>query len=275
MPSGGSGAGWLVWRGSCAAPFGEPGTPCSSTAAILAYARDEGPARLGESASAAEAAELLVCLVRADFDARSRDDVVVGDDAGSRSLPGNYMRVYQRFESIRKLAVDGWADGALVLTRSLVTAAVRSIWLVDPPDRAERDTDHLMLDEYEQNAKMFCAILADDPEDRRWFEEQLAEALECKREVERWLEEADLPKTKQVPNEREMAKSIGFGHVYDVVYRFASGAVHHFPDLHAWHSLVQSPRLGTTSGPILYARKTLEGLTVRSSGRSRSTPSFS
>lgn len=50
-----------------------------------------------------------------------------------------YVRAFRCFDSIRILAADGRSEDALILTRSLVSIALRTLYLVQPDDHEERE----------------------------------------------------------------------------------------------------------------------------------------
>ena len=134
-----------------------------------------------------------------------------------------YGRAYRCFQAIRVLCDDPQSDGddPLILTRALLSLALRSLWPVstgDPADReerAQRRTWRTMTEEI----KRLQAL--NDPTDA----EHLDQVQKDVAAVEAWFASRSL-KTFEL-SEAEIAKRMDLNVYYDLIYRFGSATTHH------------------------------------------------
>jgi Family of unknown function (DUF5677) len=134
-----------------------------------------------------------------------------------------YARAYRCFQAIRVLCGDPQSDGEdpLILTRALLSLALRSLWPVstgDPKEReerAQRRTWYTMTEE----VKRLRAL--NDPTDA----EHLERVKQDVAEVEAWFASRSLKPSEL--SEADIAKRMDLDVYYDMIYRFGSATTHH------------------------------------------------
>lgn len=150
----------------------------------------------------------------------SEHDGIPGRDRNDQLLVAAYGRAYRCFGSIRALAEPprSEADDAVVLTRTLLSIALRSLYLVAPDD----------LDEREERFR--SATLTEWRSKIRELRALRMAGFEIDVEPER-LEE-NVARLQQIgvsllPPDAEIAMSLGLRLHYDRVYRLASEWTHY------------------------------------------------
>lgn len=167
---------------------------------------------------AAEIADEIVAVVEERW--KAHDDLKPSDLNQVFCYLG-YVRAFRCFDSIRLLAAEARSDDALVLTRSLVSVVLRSLYLVQPEDPQERE-HRLKRDSHKSRAEEEKRVrMLGDERDAKHLARLQAELDESKR----WFEERGL--SPGLPGEAEMAKALELDALYDIVYRVGSSASHH------------------------------------------------
>lgn len=138
-------------------------------------------------------------------------------DANDLHLLSAYGRAYRCLRSIRKLAGEGEADDAAILTRSLLSTILRALYLVQPDGFMERQSRRLQLaystrrEEAtaldEMRTLEFPNITEEDVKQARAHKDKLA-------------------KFGRIPPDAQLATQLGLDAFYSRVYRSTSDASH-------------------------------------------------
>ncbi len=140
-------------------------------------------------------------------------------DRNDGLLVAAYGRAYRCFTSIRDLAERHEADDAAILSRALLSVALRSLWLVQPDDPAEREPRfrRAALSDFEQQRKLAA-------------EEQAAGVYVGDLTPERFQQSIDRLEAEgitQLPNDYEIAVALDLKGFYTRVYRVGSLTTHY------------------------------------------------
>ena len=156
----------------------------------------------------------LLALVDRSLD---RTSAVPTRDRCEVILVAAYGRAYRCLRSIRETAARGEADDATVLVRALVALILRSLYIVQPEEQAERQ-------------RRLAQWVGKSRRDQRVMIEEL-------RELEYEFTDEDVDRARELesattwagvlPSDKDLAKSVGLGQVYSHVYRLASDAAHY------------------------------------------------
>jgi hypothetical protein len=139
-------------------------------------------------------------------------------DLNDSFLGAAYGRAYRAMRSIRELAGRGEADDALILTRSLLSIAARSLYVVQPEETAER----------ERRAAAWRRTWAEDA--ARALDDLAASGFEPVDDRDRITGIAEAEKGRGVPRlppDRQILEALGLAVYYARVYRLASDVVHY------------------------------------------------
>jgi hypothetical protein len=139
-------------------------------------------------------------------------------DTNDEQLCVAYGRSFRCFVSIRELAGRDAADDALVLTRTLLMVALRSLYMALPNDPVERE----LRFRSSGLTSMKAEITAADDQTRAGFTSVMN--VDPFRAVVSRLEGLGVP---QLPPEEQIAERVGFGPFYSRVFRPASAVAHY------------------------------------------------
>jgi hypothetical protein len=161
-------------------------------------------------------------------------------DRNDSLLCAAYGRAYRCFTSIRELAGRAEPDDALILSRSLLSIALRSLWLTAPDNAAERKLrlQQASLSYFEELKKMVTE------EQAAGLEVQIT-AAEIQESINR-LRAADVA---AMPNDRDLATSLELDAAYTTVYRPGSDTTHYSigSALDGFLELTTAPNVGPVS----------------------------
>lgn len=157
-------------------------------------------------------------IIRRVREATPGDAGVVTRDRNERLLVATYGRAYRCFVSIRELAARAEADDAVVLTRTLLSIGLRSLYLVDSDEPAEREmrfrrAGRTYFEQSLKAAKEEAALGAIDD----------AEVERLSTNIERLKEEG----VRLLPSDYDIAKGLDLMPFYTRVYRSGSEATHY------------------------------------------------
>jgi Family of unknown function (DUF5677) len=140
-------------------------------------------------------------------------------DWNDELLCAAYGRAFRCFRSIRELAARDEADDALVLTRTLLLIALRSLYIALPDDPTERQkrqkSSGLTSMKAELTATAEQAAAGFNVSDRN---------VEV---VERGVDRLEKEGVRQLPPEEQIAKAVGFDAFYPRVFRPTSAIAHY------------------------------------------------
>jgi hypothetical protein len=140
-------------------------------------------------------------------------------DMNDELLCAAYGRAFRCFRSIRDLAAREEADDALVLTRTLLFVALRSLYLALPDDPTEREK------RWQSSAltSMKAELTATADQARAGFD---VEGRDIER-VESMVKRLEQAGVVQLPPEEQIAKKVGFGPFYPRIFRPTSAVAHY------------------------------------------------
>jgi hypothetical protein len=140
-------------------------------------------------------------------------------DVNDELLCAAFGRAYRCFRSIRDLAGRHEADDALVLTRTLLVIGLRSLYIVLPEDRIEREQRWRS-----SGLTAMRAELTSTAEQKRAGFDVADRDVDRVRSMVARLEQAGV---KPLPPEEQIAKAVGFGPFYPRVFRPTSAVAHY------------------------------------------------
>lgn len=165
--------------------------------------------------TAAEIADQVIEWVEATVPGESG---VGTQDRNDRLLVAAYGRAYRCFVSIRELAGRGEADDAAVLTRTLFSITLQSLYLIATDDPTERQR------RFRRAGRTYFENVA------KIAREEVAAGVEPEVEAER--AEANVARLKEegvppMPSEYDIARELDITNFYTRVYRPGSNVAHY------------------------------------------------
>lgn len=170
------------------------------------------------------------------------DAFVTGSDESDTQLTLGYVQAFRRLRAIKLVAEDEHpsTEAVMVLVRSLVSVAHRSLYLVDSDDPAERSERlvRFMLLSYREEKKRLAATIKDRPHERVALDTvnthiaQMEHALTL---VGKSIENPIFPQDETLAHRLQLKAH------YADAYRAGSGDMHHtlFSALGGYASLTQ------------------------------------
>jgi Family of unknown function (DUF5677) len=170
--------------------------------------------------SAAAIAEKLTALVERQW---AKASGLEPRDTSEVFLFLAYARGYRCFQSIRALCADPQSDGEdpLILTRALLSLALRSLWPVttgDPKEREERAQRRVWYTVSEELKRVRALNKTSDAA----YIDRLQNDLD---EIEDWFG-SNSSKPGEL-SEADIARKLELNIYYDLIYRLGSATTHH------------------------------------------------
>jgi hypothetical protein len=170
---------------------------------------------VGERLSGEEIATTIIEWVRGKAPG---DPGVETRDRNDRLLVAAYGRAFRCFSSIRQLAVRGEADDATVLSRTLLSITLQSLYLAAPDEPEERDRRFKRA-----GMTYYKNLLKAAREEAAAGVVSEAEVLR----VENIIRQLAAEGITELPTEYDIAASLELGHAYTRVYRPGSDVAHY------------------------------------------------
>jgi len=170
-------------------------------------------------------------------------DSVAVRDTNDRLLCAAFGRAYRCFESILELASRSEADDARILSRALLSTALRSLWLVAPDDQREREL------------RVGRATMSYLKELRKMVADEEAASVVSDVDTTRLTDIIHMLEAEGVaalPNDHDLAVSLNLKPFYTRVYRPGSDTAHYSIDtaLDGFLELTNSDQIGRVAvGP--------------------------
>jgi hypothetical protein len=139
-------------------------------------------------------------------------------DRNDRLLVAAYGRAHRCFFSIRELVHRGEADDAEILTRALLSIALRSLYLAQPDDAEERQR------RFRRAGRTYFEELL------KAAREEEAEGIDLAKDVKRLEENIarfEAEGIARLPTDHDLARSLDLAPFYTRVYRPGSDVAHY------------------------------------------------